>query len=141
MVGQVVPLRDSPQKKKEDSIAVLVCRIVPEAVLTCRSSGCTSTLAYFRWILILLGHTVSCSLHTSVSRLIALRSWRLCHPRSFIISEKLDFYDNRFSHSVQHITFFVRIPYGATVDHLGSHQGFDCYLFDAWRTVFEMALE
>ena len=38
--------------KKEDSIAVLVCRNVPEAVLTCRSSGCTSTVAYFRWILI-----------------------------------------------------------------------------------------
>ena len=39
-------------RKKEDSIAVLVCRNVPEAVLTCRSSGCTSTVAYFRWILI-----------------------------------------------------------------------------------------
>ena len=33
-------------EKKEDSIAVLVCRNVPEAVLTCRSSGCTSTVTY-----------------------------------------------------------------------------------------------
>ena len=50
----------------------------------------------------LLDHALSCSLCISVSRLIALRSWRLCHPRSLIIiSEKLDFYDNRFSHSVQ----------------------------------------
>ena len=101
MAGQVVLFRDSPPKKKEDSITVLVCRNVPEAVLTCRSSGCSSTVAYFRWILILLGHAISCSLYISVSRLIALRSWRLCHPRSLIISVKLDFYDNRFSHSVQ----------------------------------------
>ena len=97
----------------------------------------------------LLGHALSCSLSISVSRLIALRSWRICHPRSLIISEKLDFYDNRFSHSVQLCTglslvlphhLFVRIPYGATVVHLGPHQGFDCCLFDARRTVFEMAL-
>ena len=40
-----------------------------------------------------------------------------------------------------HINFFVRIPYGATVVHLGSHQGFDCCLFDARKTVFEMTLE
>ena len=40
-----------------------------------------------------------------------------------------------------HINFFVRIPYGATVVHLESHQGFGCCLFDARRTVFEMALE
>ena len=42
--GNNVPLRDSPREKK-DSNAVLVCRNVPEAVLTCQSSGCTSTVA------------------------------------------------------------------------------------------------
>ena len=89
--------------KMEDSIAVLVCRNVPEAVLICRSYGCTSFVnCLLHMDPHLLGHALSCSLYISVRRLIAPRSWRLCHPLSLIIiSEKLDFYDNRFSHSVQ----------------------------------------
>ena len=49
MVGQVVPLRDSPRGKGK-YIAVIVCRNVPEAVMTCRSFGCTAAVGYFRWI-------------------------------------------------------------------------------------------
>ena len=45
--AKMVPLRGSPREKGR-SIAVLVCRNVPEAVLTCRSSGCTSAVGYFR---------------------------------------------------------------------------------------------
>ena len=36
--------------KKGRSRAVLVYHTVPEAVLTCRSSGCTSAVGCFRWI-------------------------------------------------------------------------------------------
>ena len=49
MVGQVVPLGDSPREKGR-SIAILVCHNVPEAVRTCRSSGYTSAVDYFRWM-------------------------------------------------------------------------------------------
>ena len=49
IVGQIVPLMDSPHEEGR-SIAVLVCHNVPEVVLTCQLSGCTSTVGYFRWI-------------------------------------------------------------------------------------------
>ena len=67
IVGQVVPLRDSPREKRR-SIAVLFCHNIADAVVTCWLLGYSSADNWFWWIYIKLSLLINANMLKFLTR-------------------------------------------------------------------------